>query len=248
MNQHPLTGGALPNCLDGADLFGQALERPARLRSDDFESDAPSASDASLMSADRPRLSLVRPEDHDDQSEVSETDSILAEPSNQVSTELSESLGELWGQSLDFDAKDCSESRSADISLDERLPPLSETFELDDLLPVELDRNLPAPVEPSGDTSDAECITISNPLAEVPIAASAVAKTSPAAGLTAPAPQRIGSGRLSPTKLTWKPGDPFGGSRESTAGRFRWEIMLTTACVTALCGLACIWMLRTILA
>src|SRR5262252_3533795 len=84
MNQHPLTGGALPNCLDGADLFGQALERPARLRSDEIENDAPSPSDASLIAAAQPRLSLVRPEDHDDQCEVSETDSILAEPSNQV--------------------------------------------------------------------------------------------------------------------------------------------------------------------
>ncbi len=73
------------------------------------------------------------------------------------------------------------------------------------------------------------------------------------AGLAVPdrraAPKRIGSGRLVPARLTWKPGDPFSGSRSRSAGKpFRWEVMLTAACVTAACGMGCIWLLRTILA
>ncbi len=62
------------------------------------------------------------------------------------------------------------------------------------------------------------------------------------------APRRIGSGRLVPARLTWKPGDPF-ASRAARAGHpFRWEIMLTAACITSASGLGCIWLLRTILA
>jgi hypothetical protein len=248
MNQHPLSGGALPNCLDGADLFGQALERPARLGSDDFENDAPSASDASLMSADRPRLSLVRAEDHDDRCEDSETDSILTEPSNQVPIELAAPCRlELWGETIELESDHCSDIRVADSALDARLPPLTESFELDDLPSLKSEQiGSPSPSAAS-ESSESECITISNPLAEMPKPETAVAKAS-AASLTCTAPPRIGSGRLSTAKLTWKPGDPFGGSKEPRSGRFRWEVMLTTACVTALCGLACIWMLRAILA
>lgn len=62
------------------------------------------------------------------------------------------------------------------------------------------------------------------------------------------APKRIGSGRLVPARLTWKPGDPFAASRKTSRSQFRWEVMLTAACVTAACGLGCIWLLRTILA
>lgn len=61
------------------------------------------------------------------------------------------------------------------------------------------------------------------------------------------APKRIGSGRLVPARLTWKPGDPFAASRKTSRSQFRWEVMLTAACVTAACGLGCIWLLRTIL-
>lgn len=60
-------------------------------------------------------------------------------------------------------------------------------------------------------------------------------------------PRRIGSGQLVPARLTWRPGDPFGGDAAARA-RFRWELMLTSACVTAACGLGGIWLLRTLLA
>lgn len=59
-------------------------------------------------------------------------------------------------------------------------------------------------------------------------------------------PVRVGSGQLQPTKLNWKPGEPFGDSAAASR-RFRWELMLTTACGTAACGLAGIWLLRTLL-
>jgi hypothetical protein len=61
-------------------------------------------------------------------------------------------------------------------------------------------------------------------------------------------PKRIGSGRLVPAKLTWKPRDPFACPSKPKAQRFRWELMLTAACITAVCGLGCVWILRTLLA
>jgi len=64
----------------------------------------------------------------------------------------------------------------------------------------------------------------------------------------AAAPKRIGSGCLVPARLTWKPRDPFAGRSPSRMQRFRWELMLTSACITAVCGLGCVWLLRTLLA
>ena len=67
-----------------------------------------------------------------------------------------------------------------------------------------------------------------------------------AAGLrTKTTPKRIGSGRLVPSRLTWKPKDPFADLKPKTR-RFRWEIMLTTACGTAVCGMGAIWLLRAV--
>lgn len=63
---------------------------------------------------------------------------------------------------------------------------------------------------------------------------------------THPTPQRIGSGRLVPARLTWKPRDPFASDPEVPRRRFRWEVMLTTACGTAMCGMGTIWLLRAI--
>ena len=62
------------------------------------------------------------------------------------------------------------------------------------------------------------------------------------------APKRIGRGTLVPARLTWKPGDPFGGEELPRDQRFRWEVMLTSACVTAACGMLCVWLLHSILA
>lgn len=61
------------------------------------------------------------------------------------------------------------------------------------------------------------------------------------------APKRIGSGRLVPARLTWKPGDPFATPTAPKRAPFRWELMLTSACITAVCGLGCVWLLRNLL-
>lgn len=61
-------------------------------------------------------------------------------------------------------------------------------------------------------------------------------------------PDRIGQGKLVAARLTWKPGDPFGDGRTRPVVRFSWESMLTSACITAACGLLCVWLLHSILA
>ncbi len=60
-------------------------------------------------------------------------------------------------------------------------------------------------------------------------------------------PKRVGSGQLQNPRLNWRPGAPFGDGPARTQTRFRWELMLTTACGTAACGLVGIWLLRTLL-
>lgn len=62
------------------------------------------------------------------------------------------------------------------------------------------------------------------------------------------APGRIGEGKLIPSRLTWKPRELFGGAAARRADPFKWEVMLTTACVTAACGMVGIWLLRSVLA
>lgn len=62
------------------------------------------------------------------------------------------------------------------------------------------------------------------------------------------APRRIGDGALIPAKLSWKPGDPFAGEDQPVGQRFRWELMLTAACITAVCGMGCVWLLRSVFA
>ncbi|RIK68247.1 MAG: hypothetical protein DCC65_03375 [Planctomycetota bacterium] len=127
----------------------------------------------------------------------------------------------------------------------------------------------PVAIEPSP-LSDAEPATCevsenSQPVTAVVIAASEKSSTPTAessevaAGLAAEAatagsvrpphtPKRIGSGQLVPARLTWKPGDPFGDSDGRGRRRFRWDVMLTSAGITAACGMFCIWVLRTLLA
>jgi len=61
-------------------------------------------------------------------------------------------------------------------------------------------------------------------------------------------PDRIGQGKLVSARLTWKPGDPFGDGKPRPVEQFSWESMLTSACITAACGLFCVWLLRSLLA
>lgn len=64
-----------------------------------------------------------------------------------------------------------------------------------------------------------------------------------------PLPERVGNGRLQPTKVHWKPGEPLGGAAVKPADRrrFRWDVMLSTACGTAACGMIGIWLIRALL-
>jgi hypothetical protein len=61
-------------------------------------------------------------------------------------------------------------------------------------------------------------------------------------------PRQIGHGRLVNKRLAWRPGDPFGQSVREYAPEFVWRRMLTSAGLTAVCGLAAVWLLRTIFA
>jgi hypothetical protein len=106
------------------------------------------------------------------------------------------------------------------------------------------------------DLSAVEDVVLSNPLAEshqvdapADLPEVAIETSTPTAfTTTASAPRTIGSGRLVPARLTWKPGDPFAGVVSDVPHHFRWELMLTAACITSVCGLGCIWLLRTLLA
>ncbi len=100
---------------------------------------------------------------------------------------------------------------------------------------------LPKPVTP------VIAAAVSAPQRPAPVSTPSVAAApEQASEKKAPPPVRVGSGQLQPTRVNWKPGEPFGDSAAALT-RFRWELMLTTACGTAACGLAGIWLLRTIL-
>ncbi len=101
--------------------------------------------------------------------------------------------------------------------------------------------------EPVGIFSVEEIVGTEEGAAEVATMPEAVEAASAYALRTVNTPKRIGSGQLVPARLTWRPGDPFGGDSAGKP-RFRWEVMLTSACVTAACGLGCIWLLRNLLA
>lgn len=88
--------------------------------------------------------------------------------------------------------------------------------------------------------------TIPNIVASISEAAAAhAAKSARKAHET---PKRIGGGKLIQPRLTWKPGDPFADPNRTDGmpGRFRWELMLSTACGTAVFGLAFFWIMRMV--
>lgn len=59
-------------------------------------------------------------------------------------------------------------------------------------------------------------------------------------------PRRIGRGQLVTSRMNWRPGDPFGDRAEKARGSLRWERVIATTCVTAACGMACVWILTTL--
>lgn len=248
MNESPLSGGMLAQelqrDLEDLDLFREALTK--------MKEDATSASDAGLVVDDRPRLTLVRPEDHEEASSASLLDdtTVMDEPSKPDEDDY----GELWLESLTGNAGH--ESTVSGATSETTCALIDERADVDSASELADDAEYH-----QHDHSAVEDVVMENPLVEAmeldeaneeaqPIQTLVASASKPAATLGVqrhPVPQRIGSGKLAPTKLNWKPGDPFGCS-EDPARRFRWELMLTTACVTAMCGLTCIWLLRTILA
>lgn len=237
MNESPLSGGMLAQelqrDLEDLDLFREALTK--------MKENA--ASDAGLLVDDRPKLTLVRPEDIDESSTCLSPDDTV---DSAAISDLEEDFGELWLESLTGNV-----ANEATVS--------GATSECHN---IEVDSKVASPDRIEDDCefhhhdhSAVEDVVLSNPLEDTELSdepsksGAPIVASKPAAAITAPRGpirQRIGSGKLAPTKLNWKPGDPFGCSDD--ARRFRWEVMLTTACVTAMCGLTCIWLLRTILA
>lgn len=111
--------------------------------------------------------------------------------------------------------------------------------------PVDLPPDSTRADEPAEQTDSSSSATMTGkPMPELPPKGSIAAL---AARRPSTVPKRIGSGRLVPARLTWKPRDPFAMPAPAKRSQFRWDTMLTWACVTAACGLGCIWLLRSIL-
>lgn len=122
---------------------------------------------------------------------------------------------------------------------------------------VEIKSNEPESVEAGDDQSATEDLVLCEPQVAQAVMLKLKAPEKPEAAIpisesgvrqSGVAPKRIGSGTLVPARLTWKPGDPFGENAESAGPRFRWELMLRSACITAACGLFCVWLLHSIFA
>lgn len=237
MNESPLSGGMLAQelqrDLEDLDLFREALTKMKET----------AASDAGLLVDDRPKLTLVRPEDHDESSTCLSPDDTV---DTAAVSDLEEDFGELWLESLTGNV--ANESTVSGATTECHDNPVDSQHASNDRIDDDHEFH-------NHDHSAVDDVVLSNPLESIEISDepakvdAPVVVSKPAAAITAPRGpirHRIGSGKLAPTKLNWKPGDPFGCSDD--AGRFRWEVMLTTACVTAMCGLSCIWLLRTILA
>jgi len=237
------------------DLFGDAIDRMQDEGAPIIEHD--------ILSDDGPTLTLVRPEDHEEfdaapasteshgpapPTEANSADSFAADLDADV-------YGELWLEPARIDdnvAPPCAAKSPAGDT------PISESFE------SEFDEPVPAEAEFLGeDHSAVEDVILENPLGlthsrepaapeeqlmPVAQATEPVSRSAESLGFARPAPQKIGSGKLNAPRLNWKPGDPFGCSDGPSGPRFRWEVMLTTASITAVCGLGAIWLLRTILA
>jgi hypothetical protein len=256
---------------------------------------------------ERPRLTLVHPDDDEDEPVslqapemlASEDGLLTAEPAGRPDpVDEDSAFGSLWMHAagshaeheaavdlaeFDEEAEDGCPSAESDEACDIHVSPMIE-FEAEALVAPRTE----SPATPghargaeagthlslSEDHSAVDDIVLSNPLAEislvpageaaVPVAEAPAIPAEAAHETTAPvpsrpaidapaaahrpAPHRIGQGRLVPVRLTWKPGDPFAAGAKPVGGRFRWELMLTAACITAVCGLGCIWVLRTVLA
>lgn len=131
------------------------------------------------------------------------------------------------------------QSATEDLLLCE--PPEAETR----MLRLSFDNGILHTEPPAEATTDAPEEPSAASAPNLPFRPAPAKTSSPSPGKT---PDRIGQGKLVAARLTWKPGDPFGDGRPRSVERFSWESMLTSACITAACGLLCVWLLHSILA
>lgn len=235
------TGSAAAQPKEGT-LFYEAVIEPRR--------DAIEAGNDIAPLEPRPSLTLVHDEDDDIEEAILRDHS---QPLDTVVPTIAELAATLDEDEDDHDAwpwEDEVES-SKDIAVQEN----------EDASPSETAAHRPTGLCREDDHSASEDVILCEPTAvlgdestfelEESAEAAAIdhaADAAPAYALkTGNTPKRIGSGQLVPARLTWRPGDPFGSDAKGKS-RFRWELMLTSACVTAACGLGCIWLLRTLLA
>ncbi len=243
------TGSAVERPKEGT-LFYEAVIEPLR--------DVEHAGNEVAPPAPAPNLTLVRDDDDDLE------ESILREHSEPLDTDVTTpSRGVTMPRESDGDAwpwEDEVESSKRDLTEISELPD-SPAASMTRIEKLEY-KTSPSPLCREDDHSASEDVILCEPVGILSVEEAAGTEESAADDeiltesvesvtayslRTANTPKRIGSGQLVPARLTWRPGDPFGGDA-SGKSRFRWEVMLTSACVTAACGLGCIWLLRTLLA
>jgi len=216
---------------DGPTLFDESTQ--------EIKMERDSAAASNPPPEDLPHLAIVRPEDHEDAigDEGDDAADLIAESSQEGALPPPEAETP--------PPSDCDASHDED-----QMWPSDDDGTAEDII-------LSEPQTP--DAADGEVVAVSaggeamaaevsptvtgKPMPELPPRGN-IARL----GVQKPGviPKRIGSGRLVPARLTWKPGDLFADSKKTKGSLFRWEVMLTSACITAACGMGCIWLLRTI--
>jgi len=190
---------------------------------------------------DHPRLTLVHPEDDDGLIP-------LAEVEEDTGGRASLDDGPLWfsGEAdavdlrVEQEAADLAEQVMAGLDDEDDVSAIDDHSATDDVILRETPAETIDLKAAAAESADSRPTPTGRPMPPLPEPGELVRI---AAGQTRrQTPMRIGSGRLVPTRLTWKPGDPFCDS-SNRVRRFRWEIMLTAACGTAVCGMGAIWLL-----
>lgn len=274
MTEKPLRYEEDPDGIDDSALLEQAVEESRRIREFlDRDDDDDEVSDAAGPTEGM-RLTLHRGDD--DEAEDMEAKDVESESVESTDDEVTDSGDDddtwPWNDESPVTHDENGEAarvRSEDGSAS--VPELDDAPDDADEFTVALGetRDQPPATSAAGrgpdprrtefDHSSTEDVVLLRPASDEPVASASAAERT---GDSVPAddlarqgvrqrgmtPKRIGSGRLVPARLTWKPGDPFGDGDRRSVGPFRWDVMLTSASITAAAGLICIWLLRTLLA
>lgn len=200
-----------------------------------------------------PKLSLVQDDDEETSSDRL-LDVSLGDDASSV-----EDLVLSLGEAEDFGAEPEAASLPGGAQTREESPeetdmfPVGDQSATEDLIVCEppeahtrmLQLSFDSDILQAEDTTDAPEQPSETSTSDMPFHPAPTRTSLPSPGKT---PDRIGQGKLVAARLTWKPGDPFGDGRPRSVQRFSWEAMLTSACITAACGLLCVWLLHSILA